>query len=64
MSEITISSRAYAKMLLHCMKHLNSDCYGALIGVKKEEKVEIMDCFALFHERVFSPQVELAFKFV
>jgi hypothetical protein len=61
---ITISDLAYAKLMLHCMKHTVNDCIGVLLGTEEGDKVTISDVIPLFHERIFAPQLEIAMKFV
>jgi len=70
--EFKISHRAYSKMMLHIIKHLKNDCYGVLVGkvnsIKNNEKVketvEVIDTYALSHDKVFIPQLELCLKMI
>ncbi len=61
---ITIDNKAYAKIMLHLMKHTVSDCIGVLIGTEEGDKVTVLDAIPLFHDRIFAPQLEIALKFV
>ena len=59
-----IANKAFAKIMLHIMKNANSDCYGALIGRVVNSKLVINDAMPMFHDRVFTPQSEIALKLV
>lgn len=61
---IIIEDKAYAKIMMHIMKHTVKDCIGVLIGTEEENKIKVSDAIPLFHERVFAPQLEIALKFV
>ena len=63
---ITIENKAFAKLMLHCLKHTKNDCYGILIGQKSEnsDALSITDAVPLSHDKVFAPQLEIALKFV
>jgi hypothetical protein len=62
---IIIEDKAYAKIMMHIMKHTTKDCIGVLIGTEEEEnKIKVSDAIPLFHERLFAPQLEIALKFV
>jgi len=63
---ITIENKAFAKLMLHCLKHTKNDCYGILIGQKTEnsDALSITDTVPLSHDKVFAPQLEIALKFV
>lgn len=69
MSEVDfkVTNKAYSKMMLHILKHLKSDCYGVLIGkiTSKDdsfELVEVVDTYALSHDKVLIPQLDLFLK--
>ena len=64
MDSITIHKNAFAKMILHCLKHLNEDCLGVLIGKFKENQYTVSNVIPLSHERILIPQLEIAFKLV
>jgi hypothetical protein len=64
MSQVIISDQAYAKIMLHCLKHTLNDCYGILIGKADQSSVTVTDAIPLFHDRIFAPQLEIALKFV
>lgn len=58
---------AFGKMMLHILKHLNSNCFGILLGfVSKDEGgkdlVKIIDCYALSHDQVLIPQLDLCLR--
>jgi len=59
-----ISDKAYAKIILHCLKYTSNDCYGILIGKSDQNSYKVTDAVPLFHERIFAPQLEIALKFV
>ena len=61
---IEIENKAYAKLMLHCLKHTTSDCYGVLIGNGESDSLKVIDSIPLFHDRIFAPQLEIALKFV
>ena len=51
-------------MLLHSIKHHKNDVIGILLGSKKGNGVEVVDAIPLFHTRVFSSSLEIAFEMV
>eukprot|EP00340_Litonotus_pictus_P007016 CAMPEP_0170519884 /NCGR_PEP_ID=MMETSP0209-20121228/5131_1 /TAXON_ID=665100 ORGANISM="Litonotus pictus, Strain P1" /NCGR_SAMPLE_ID=MMETSP0209 /ASSEMBLY_ACC=CAM_ASM_000301 /LENGTH=225 /DNA_ID=CAMNT_0010805871 /DNA_START=12 /DNA_END=689 /DNA_ORIENTATION=+ len=73
--EMKFSDHAFTKMILHILKHLKSDCYGVLIGKvtskdnlnngvssinnSSPEIIEVIDTYALSHDKVFIPQLDL-----
>ncbi len=60
-----ISDKAYKKLMLHTIKYHKSDCLGLLIGRKTEaKKIQIEDAVPLFHQRVMSGSLEIAFDMV
>jgi hypothetical protein len=61
---INLADKAYAKIMLHCIKHNVSDCIGVVIGKESDGHIEVQDVIPLFHERVFAAQLEIALKFV
>ncbi len=61
---IKISDEAYAKLMLHCLKHTSKDCIGVLLGKEFNDEILVVDSIPLFHDRVFGPQLEIALKFV
>ncbi len=62
---INIETKAFAKLMLHCLKHTKCDCYGILIGSNSgTEEVSVCDVIPLSHDKVFTPQLEIALKFV
>ena len=62
--QISISSKAYYKMMLHCMKHTSSDCFGFLIGNKENNSYTISDAVPLTHDKIFAPSLEVAVKMI
>lgn len=59
---INLSSKAYYKIMLHCLKHLISDCYGFLIGSldTKTNKYEVVDAVPFSHDKIFGPEFKVA----
>lgn len=64
MTSINVEGKAYAKLMLHILKHTINDCYGVLIGNSQNDIITVTDAIPLFHERIFAPQLEIALKFV
>lgn len=63
--EINFTLSAYAKMILHILKHTNSDCHGALVGkIEKEKKIVISDIYPLFHTNPMVPQIDLSLRLI
>jgi hypothetical protein len=63
MSNISINDKAYAKLMLHCLKHTANDCFGILIG-NKDSPTEVTDVVPMSHDKIFAPQLELCLKFI
>ena len=61
---INISSKAYYKIMLHCMKHTSSDCYGFLIGNVKDNTYHINEAVPFTHDKIFAPSLEIAVKMI
>ena len=63
-----IEDKAYKKLMLHLLKYHKSDCIGLLIGKKTENPgkrtVVIEDAVPLFHTRVMSGTLEIAFDMI
>jgi len=55
-------TRAYKKFMLHILKHSKSDCLGVLIGKKIDRTIKVTDAIPLFHNRVMSGLLEVAFE--
>lgn len=55
-------------MMLHLMKYHKSECFGLLLGRKTESggkrEVTIEDAIPLFHNKVTSGSLEIAFEIV
>ena len=51
-------------MLLHSAKYHKADCFGLLLGTKQDKKVIIADAVPLFHQKVMSGPLEVAFDMV
>ena len=47
MEKVKFSVNAFSKFILHCLKHLSNDCYGALIGNLTDNIYNIIDNFDL-----------------
>jgi hypothetical protein len=61
---VKIEDKAFAKIMLHCIKHNVNDCIGVILGKESQGVIEVLDVIPLFHERVFAAQLEVALKFV
>ena len=67
MSEIKveISERAYQVMHMHSIKYHNFDCIGVLIGhVDYQNIVQVENAVPLFHQRVMTGLLEVAFDMI
>lgn len=66
MTDITFDDKAFAKMMLHILKHVKSNSYGFLIGnfSNNEDKLEVTDVIPLAHSEMFVPQFDLALRMV
>lgn len=66
MTDITFDDFAFAKMMLHILKHTKSNNYGLLIGNfnNNEDKLEVTDVVPLSHSELFVPQFDLALRMV
>ena len=62
--EIDIKSKAYYKIMLHCLKYLISDCYGFLLGEKKNDKYIITDVVPYSHTNIFSSSFSVAISMI
>ena len=61
---IDLNSKAYYKIMLHCLKHLTSDCYGFLLGKKEKNKYIVTDAIPLTHDKIFSPSFKIAVSMI
>ena len=61
---ITLNSNAYYKIMLHCLKHLTSDCYGFLLGKKESNKYIVTNAVPLTHDKVFGPSFKIAVSMI
>ena len=57
---IDLKSKAYYKIMLHCLKHLTSDCYGFLLGKKESNKYIVTDAIPFSHDKIFGPPFKIA----
>jgi|LauGreDrversion4_2_1035121.scaffolds.fasta_scaffold580713_1 hypothetical protein len=57
-----LKDRAYKKLMLHIMKYSKSDCIGVLLGTKDNKNVKVEDAVPLFHNRLMSGMLEVAFE--
>ena len=64
MASISLQSKAYFKIMLHCIKHTSSDCYGLLLGKLESSKFIVEDAIPLSHDKIFGPQFEIAIKMI
>jgi hypothetical protein len=65
--DITFTDTAYAKMMLHILKHVTSDCHGVLVGHKEESntnKITITNAYPLFHTNISVPQLDLGLRMI
>lgn len=64
MSEITFSSRAYCKIILHAAKYPHCSINGVLLakaGSYKNKDIEFVDAIPLFHISLnLTPMAEIA----
>ena len=64
-ASIDLKSKAYYKIMLHCLKHLTSDCYGLLLGKKeKNNKYIVNDAIPLSHDKIFGPPFKIAISMI
>ena len=64
-ASIDLNSKAYYKIMLHCLKHLTSDCYGLLLGKKeKNNKYIVNDAIPLSHDKIFGPPFKIAISMI
>ena len=61
---IDLKSKAYYKIMLHCLKHLTSDCYGFLLGKKEENKFIVTNAIPLTHDKIFGPSFKIAVSMI
>ena len=64
MTAISLSKKSYQKLILHCLKHLSSDCYGLLIGTASHNKFDVTDVIPLSHDTVLNPLISLSFRII
>lgn len=63
-TKLSMKDRAFLIMHLHAIKYHNFDCLGVLIGSKEGETVTVTDAIPLFHQRVQSSMLEIAFDMI
>ena len=61
---IDLKSNAYYKIMLHCLKHLTTDCYGFLLGKKEGNKYIVTDAIPLTHDKIFTPSFKVAVSMI
>ena len=61
---IQVSSKAYCKIILHCLKFLVNDCYGILIGQKNGNNYTVTDVIPLTHDKIYSPSFIVAMNMI
>ena len=61
---IDLKSNAYYKIMLHCLKHLTSDCYGFLLGKKEGNKYIVNNAIPLTHDKIFGPSFKIAVSMI
>jgi hypothetical protein len=64
--QYSIEDKAYRKLLLHALKYHKADCMGLLLGRKQQDnkRVIIDDAVPLFHNKIVSGPLEVAFEMV
>ena len=62
--QIDLNSNAYYKIMLHCLKHLTSDCYGFLLGKKEGNKYKVSNAIPLTHDKIFNPSFKVAVSMI
>ncbi len=50
--------------MLHLIKYHKAECFGVFIGRKVDKRVVIEDTIPLFHTRVLSGPLEIAFEMI
>ena len=61
---IDLKSKAYYKIMLHCLKHLTTDCYGFLLGKKEGNKYIVTNAIPLSHDKIFGPAFKVAVSMI
>ena len=61
---IDLQSKAYYKIMLHCLKHLTTDCYGFLLGTKNDNKYTVTNAFPLTHDKILQPSFTVAVSMI
>ena len=51
-ASVELKSNAYYKIMLHCLKHLTSDCYGFLLGKIDHNKYIVSNAIPLSHDKI------------
>ena len=59
-ASIDLKSKAYYKIMLHCLKHLTSDCYGFLLGKIDHNKYIVSNAIPLSHDKIFNTPFKIA----
>ena len=59
-----IEPKAYKKLFMHTLKYSKSDCIGVLLGKKQDKSVIVEDAIPLFHNKVMSGMLEVAFEMI
>lgn len=58
--KVSLSSKAYYKIMLHCIKHISNDCYGVLVGAFNEGEYKVDDAVPLSHDKIYTPLFDVA----
>ena len=61
---IDLNSKAYYKIMLHCLKYLTSDCFGFLLGKFQDNKYIVTDAVPLTHDKIFGPSFKIAVSMI
>ena len=59
-ASVELKSNAYFKIMLHCLKHLTSDCYGFLLGKIDHNKYIVSNAIPLSHDKIFNTPFKIA----
>ena len=64
MNKVDVFSSAYLKIQLHAIKYHAFDCIGLLVGKKHGGVTEVRDAIPLFHQRIQTGMLEVAFDMI
>ena len=61
---IDLNSKAYYKIMLHCLKHLTSDCCGLLLGKVNGKKYTVTNAIPLTHDTILEPLFKVSISMI